>query len=108
VNKELKERQKVITKLPQEEKTRELINQIVKIEKRLRNLQNVNCEYQENRKNLKKGQQYILRLNQEMKSKLEEYKAKLRELNRCPVCFSRIEDEMIEEIIKNYELGGVR
>lgn len=107
VDKELSKKQKALSKLPKIEKSQQLISQIGEVKERLDKLKELKEEQEENQKNLHTGQKCITEVNQRLESRLEDYKAKLRELNRCPVCFNRIETDTLEQIIDNYSVGGV-
>lgn len=106
INKELTQRQKVLVKFPANEKMQQLLTKIKKTKDRLNKLKEIKIDYKENQKNIQKGEKCIKQIDQQIETKLEIYKTKLRELNRCPVCFSQIEDKILERIIDNYKLGG--
>ncbi|MBM7623268.1 AAA family ATPase [Sporohalobacter salinus] len=107
VNKELHKKQQVLSKLPKIEKSQQLMLQIEKTKERLDKLKKLKQKEKENKKNWHKGQECIQEVNQSLKSQVKAYKTKLRELNRCPVCFSRIEADTLEQIIDNYSVGGI-
>lgn len=106
VNKELQHKQKILAKLPARKKVHNLLNQIKETKAKLDKLKEINTFYQKNKENIQKGKEYIQEIDQNIERKLNLYKNKLRKANRCPLCFSEIADEVLEQIIDNYRLGG--
>ncbi|SJZ31209.1 AAA family ATPase [Selenihalanaerobacter shriftii] len=108
VNQELNLKQKIMNKLPKEEQIQSKVTKIKQIKEELVSLKKLNMSWKENKEKLQKGNVFIKDIEEELEIKLKKYKNKLKELNRCPVCLSQIEDNILDRIIDNYRLGGIK
>ncbi|MCK8824260.1 AAA family ATPase [Fuchsiella alkaliacetigena] len=99
--------QKLLQKLPEPKQGEELIAKLTEQQQKLVQLSNLQEKYQRNQNSLEQGRQWIEEVEAEIRAKLAEYKEKLRELNKCPVCFSSIKESTLESIIANYSWGGL-
>ncbi|SDC50789.1 MULTISPECIES: AAA family ATPase [unclassified Candidatus Frackibacter] len=102
---ELNEKEKVLKKLNNTDRVQNLIQQMKQIKDRLRDLKQIKEDYMANKQSINKGREYIETVKRDLNKNLNRYENKLKELKRCPLCFSQIEEGVLERIIDNYQLG---
>ncbi|MGM0471698.1 MAG: AAA family ATPase [Bacillota bacterium] len=107
VRSELQQKEKQLAQLPVIKQVQQIINNLEESQQRLSKLKSISDELKEITQSWQRGQECIKELEEELETKLEQYRTKLKEQKRCPVCFSELERDRLDEIISNYQLEGI-
>ncbi|MGE5473188.1 MAG: AAA family ATPase [Ignavibacteriales bacterium] len=83
-------------------KAEDMINRIILLESRKEDIRKISSSYNSIRSSIAEGEKYISKMKNELDNSINEYKDILKIISKCPVCFSNINEDTIERILKEY------
>ena len=100
---EIKNTEEKSSRVKNTEKAEEVLKKIIFFKDKNEKVKKLADSYNNLINSIDEGEKYISNIKREMGTNLEGYKGLLKEISKCPVCFSNIDEETIERVLKQYE-----